>query len=159
MRRVLAPSGRLALNVYGPIEHNPATHALADALDRHLGPDASIAKRTEHALADAAQLRELVERAGFAEVAIERATKAVRFPSAADYVRVQLAATPLAGVMAERRPSDEAGATAPDEDRAPGLVDDVAAALVNDVAAALAAYVGDDGLTFPQEMQIALARS
>jgi ubiquinone/menaquinone biosynthesis C-methylase UbiE len=151
MRRVVAPGGRLALNVYGPIEHNPATHALAKALDRHLGPDASTAKRTEHALADAAQLRELVERAGFAEVAIETATKAVRFASAADYVRVQLAATPLAGVMAERGAVGEAGATARN--------DDLTAALVDDVAAALAAYVGEDGLAFPQEVQVVLARS
>ena len=28
MRRVLAPKGRLALSVYGPIEHTPAAHAL-----------------------------------------------------------------------------------------------------------------------------------
>jgi hypothetical protein len=158
MRRVLAPGARLALNVYGPIEHNPATHALADALDRHLGPDASIAKRTEHAFADPAQLRWLVERAGFAEVAIETATKAVRFPAAADYVRVQLAATPLAAVMAERRAIDEAGATAPDEDHAAAPDEDLAAALVDDVAAGLAAYVDEDGLTFPQEAQVVLAR-
>jgi SAM-dependent methyltransferase len=151
MRRVLASGGRLALNVFGPIEHNPATHALADALDRHVGPDASIAKRTEHALADEARLRALVERAGFGEVAIETATKAVRFPSAADYVRVQLAATPLAGVMAARRATRTAGAIAPDED--------VVAALADDVAAALAPYVGEDGLTFPQEVQVVLARS
>jgi ubiquinone/menaquinone biosynthesis C-methylase UbiE len=36
IRRVLAADGRLALNVFGPIEHNPATHALADALDRRV---------------------------------------------------------------------------------------------------------------------------
>ena len=39
MRRVLVTGGRLGLNVYGPIEHNPAAFALARALDRHLGPD------------------------------------------------------------------------------------------------------------------------
>jgi ubiquinone/menaquinone biosynthesis C-methylase UbiE len=185
MRRVIAPRGRLALNVFGPIEHNPATHALADALDRHFGPDASIAKRIEHVLADATQLRGLVERAGFAEVAIEVATKAVRFPSAADYVRVQLAATPLAGVIAEACaatadrdrgaarvddvvgvPVDDAvGAPvddavgAPVDDAVDAPVDDRVAALVDDVAAALAPSVGADGLTFPQEVQVVLARA
>ena len=38
MRRVLSPSGRLGLSVYSSIEHDPVAYALADALDRHLGP-------------------------------------------------------------------------------------------------------------------------
>lgn len=65
VRRVLVPNGRLALNVFGPIEHNPATHALANVLDRHVGPGASVAKRTEHVLADTAALCMLVAGAGF----------------------------------------------------------------------------------------------
>jgi ubiquinone/menaquinone biosynthesis C-methylase UbiE len=144
IRRVLPPGGRLALNVFGPIEHNPATRALADALDRHLGPAASVAKRTEHALADTAQLRALVRRAGFTDVVIATATKQVRFASGVDYVRVQLAATPLASVMA-----------AHDGARRDRLVD----AVTQDVCAALAAYDGDEGLGFPQEVHVVLARS
>ena len=31
IRRVLAPGGRTGISVFGPIEHNPATHALAGA--------------------------------------------------------------------------------------------------------------------------------
>jgi ubiquinone/menaquinone biosynthesis C-methylase UbiE len=143
MRRVLAAGGRLALNVFGPIEHNPATHALSEALDRHVGPRASLAKRTEHALADATQLRAMVEQAGFRDVAIATATKAVRFPSSADYVRIQLAATPLASLVAAR-----------DADGRDRLVE----ALIDDVGAALAPYAGDDGVTFPQEVRVVLAR-
>jgi ubiquinone/menaquinone biosynthesis C-methylase UbiE len=143
MRRVLADGGRLALNVFGPIEHNPATHALSGALDRHAGPGASLAKRTEHALADATQLRALVAQAGFRDVAIATATKAVRFPSSADYVRIQLAATPLASLVAAR-----------DADGRDRLV----AALIDDVGVALAPYTGDDGVTFPQEVRVVLAR-
>jgi ubiquinone/menaquinone biosynthesis C-methylase UbiE len=144
MRRVLAPGGRLALSVFGPIEHNPATHALADALDRHLGPGASAAKRTEHALADTGALRALVERAGFAGVAIDTASKQVRFASGADYVRIQLAATPLASVIAGVEP-----------ERREGLV----AALTRDVCLALAPHLGPEGLTFPQEVRTVLARA
>jgi ubiquinone/menaquinone biosynthesis C-methylase UbiE len=59
MRRVLARGGRLALNVYGPIEHNPATRALCESLERNLGSRASLAKRTEHALADTGELAAL----------------------------------------------------------------------------------------------------
>jgi hypothetical protein len=57
---VRVPGGRLAPNVFGPIERNPATCALAGALDPHVGPGASVAKRAEHALAGTAELRALV---------------------------------------------------------------------------------------------------
>jgi ubiquinone/menaquinone biosynthesis C-methylase UbiE len=145
MRRVLVSDGRVALNVFGPIEHNPATHALADALDRHLGADASRAKRAEHALADPDRLRELVAQAGFRATAIDTVRKTVRFASPADYVAVQLAATPLAAVVAE------AGVSGADDDRT--------AAIMADVDTALARYVGDDGVAFPQEVLAVLARA
>jgi hypothetical protein len=100
MWRVLAPGGRLALSVFGPIDHNPATFALAAALDHHLGAEAARVKRTEHALADTEQLRGLVVHVGFYNVVIETVTKSMRFPSPSEYVRVQLAATPLASYLA-----------------------------------------------------------
>jgi ubiquinone/menaquinone biosynthesis C-methylase UbiE len=65
MRRALVSGGRLALNVFGPIERNPATQALTTALDRLVSPGASVAKRTEHALAHTQQLRGVVADAGF----------------------------------------------------------------------------------------------
>nr|MBA2599304.1 methyltransferase domain-containing protein [Actinomycetota bacterium] len=142
IRRVLMPGGRLALNVFGPIEHNPATHALADALDRHVRPDASVAKRTEHALSDTEGLRALVAGAGFRDIVIHTETKMVRFPCTADYVRIQLAATPLATLVA----GDDGAAT-----------DRLVGAMVRDVAAALEPYVGEQGLIFPQEVHRLLA--
>jgi ubiquinone/menaquinone biosynthesis C-methylase UbiE len=144
MRRALALGGRLALNAFGPIEHNPATYALASALDRHSSPSASVAKRTEHALADTEQLRRLVADAGFHSIEIETVSKLVRFPSPADYVWIQLAATPLASVVAQY-----------DTASRERLVEE----LVKDVGAALATYTKPDGLTFPQEVHFALAIS
>jgi ubiquinone/menaquinone biosynthesis C-methylase UbiE len=142
MRRVLVPDGRLVFNVFGPIEHNPATHALADALDRHVGPDASVAKRTEHALADTEELRTLVTGVSFRGVVIHTTRKMVQFPSPADYVRIQLAATPLASVFALY-----------DAARRDGVV----RALIEDVGAALAPYLLGDVLSFPQEVHTVLA--
>jgi ubiquinone/menaquinone biosynthesis C-methylase UbiE len=144
MRRALLSGGRLALNVFGPIERNPATHALAAALDRLIGPSASLAKRTEHTLADTERLRTLVADAGFHNIEIETVSKLARFPSSADYVRIQLAATPLASVIAQY-----------DTASRERLVE----ALVTDVAAALAPYTKAEGLTFPQEVHCALATS
>jgi ubiquinone/menaquinone biosynthesis C-methylase UbiE len=142
LRRVLAPAGRLAVNVFGPIEHNPATNALADALDRLVDPAASLAKRTEHALADAEELRTLIVGAGFDVVVIRTARQIVRFPSAASYVQIQLTATPLATLIDKYQP-----------DARSRLV----AALVEDVGVALAPYTGPDGLAVPQEVHALVA--
>ena len=142
MRRVLRPGGRLGVNVYGPIEHNPATFALAQALDRHLGPDASLTKRAEHALADAALLRTLTGEAGFKRIEIGTETRTVRFASVFDYVRIQLMATPLASLVQHQpgRPGQR-------------LVE----VLVADVAAALRPHQTADGLAFPQEAHVLVA--
>jgi SAM-dependent methyltransferase len=144
MRRVLVPGGRLGLTVYGPIEHNPAAFALAGALDRHLGPGASAAKRAEHALADPALLRALAAGAGFSGVQIVTETRIIRFASAAGYVRIQLTATPLASLLRYQ---------------AGGSVRQLAQAVIADVASALRAHRADGGLAFPQEAHILLART
>ena len=144
MRRVLVTGGRLGLNVYGPIEHNPATFALAQALDRHLGPDASVTKRAEHALADPALLRTLAAGAGFSRVTIVTQTRIVRFASVSDYVHIQLTATPLASLL--RHQSE-------------GSIRHLAETLTADVAAALRAYRTDGGLAFPQEAHVLLANT
>jgi hypothetical protein len=102
MRRVLAPKGRLALSVYGPIEHTPAAHALVKALDEALGPSASMIKRAEHFFADA-QLGSLLTDAGFDRVDVTTVAKRITFPSVLDYVRFQLIATPMASLLADRR--------------------------------------------------------
>lgn len=144
MHRVLATGGRLGLTVYGPIEHNPAAFALAGALDRHLGPGASSIKRAEHALADPALLRTLAVGAGFSRVQIVTETRIIRFASAADYVHIQLTATPLASL---RRQQVE------------GSIRHLAQTLIADVAAALRPHQADGGLAFPQEAHVLLARA
>jgi len=139
MHRVLAPGGRLGLNVYGPIEHNPATFALAQALDRHLGPDASMPKRAEHALADAALLQTLAGDAGFTQIKMVTETRTVRFASVSEYVRIQLAATPLASLLQLQSAQP------------------LAEALTADVATALQPHQTAGGLAFPQEAHILVA--
>jgi hypothetical protein len=69
----------------------------------------------------------------------------VRFSSAAGYVRIQLAATPLASLIT--------GHDAASRNR---LID----ALAQDVGAALAPYAASgQELRFPQEVQVVLAES
>ena len=141
MARVLRPGGRLALSVYSAIGRTPVAQALADALDRHLGPGASATKRSEHALADPGELRELAVAAGFGAPVVHAVTQTIRFPSARDYVRLQIAATPMAGLVA-------------------GLEDAARDAVVDAVAGDLAAALGGaggPGLASPQEAHVLLA--
>jgi SAM-dependent methyltransferase len=143
MHRVLVPGGRLALNVYSPIARSPAARALADGLDRHLDPAASVAKRAEHALGDPETVRRLVAGAGFRELEIHTVTKVVRFPSPREWLRIQVAATPLAAVVG-----------ALEDGQRTALLD----ALDRDVGRALEPYVDDQGLGVPQEGHVVLAR-
>ena len=136
MRRVLVPGGRLLLSVFGPITHNPAPQALAEAVERHLGPHASAIKRAEHDLDDPTELDRLVTGAGFTAVTIATTTQHIHFPSPREYVRIQFAATPLATLVKEM----------PSEQQAT-LTD----AVIADVSETLRPYMGDDGLVFPQE--------
>jgi SAM-dependent methyltransferase len=143
MWRVLAPGGRLALSVFSSIEHNPATHAFTHTLDRHLGPGASEIKRSEHALADADDLRDLVAGADFENVTIHTTTQTIRFPSPREYVRMQLAATPIASLM---RGMENAQREA------------LVRAMTNEMIASLPAEMVQGGMTFPQEAHVLTAR-
>jgi hypothetical protein len=142
MRRVLVSRGRLGLSVYSVIEHTPAAFALSDALGQHIGGDASRPKRSEHSLADAAELRRLVADAGFDEINISTVTKMLRFPSVSDWVHIQLSASPLATLLNRLNPAS---------------ADLLASAIVADVEFALAAHSGTDGLALPQEAHVLLA--
>jgi ubiquinone/menaquinone biosynthesis C-methylase UbiE len=142
MRRVLSSTGRLALSVYGPIEHNPTTYALSESLDRRVWPGASLTKRTEHALADRDQLYALVVEAGFDAVRITTEQITVALRSTAEYVHIQLTATPLARLFTDFTDAERQR---------------VLAEITGDLDAALAPYQRTDGLFYPQESHIVLA--
>ncbi|MFZ1997586.1 MAG: methyltransferase domain-containing protein [Solirubrobacteraceae bacterium] len=142
MHRVLCEGGRLGVSVYGPIEHNPGTLALAQALDHHLGTGASQTKRAEHVLAYPTLVDKLVSEAGFRDVTITTETKLVRFRSAPDWVEIQLTATPLASLLAEQLARR-------------GMAERITASVVD----ALQRYEVDGHLEFPQEAHVLVARA
>jgi ubiquinone/menaquinone biosynthesis C-methylase UbiE len=139
MRRVLAPGGRLALSVMRPIVHNAGWGALADALGRHAGPEAAAMMRAPFPDWDAAELRELVISAGLHDVRVRIVVASARYPSPEELVRWEAAASPLAEPLSALSPETRA-------------------ALIDDVAAAIADRVDDDGVVFPQETHVVLAR-
>ena len=143
MFRVLAPGGRTALSVYSAIERTPVALALAEALDRHLGTGASAVKRSEHALADPDELQRLVARAGFRDVTLQRVMQTIRFTSPREYVRLQIAATPMAAMVAGM-----------EGERRDALVDAIAGSLMT----SLSQHARGGDLTSPQEAFVVQAR-
>jgi SAM-dependent methyltransferase len=145
MKRVLVPSGRVALSVYSAIERTPAAHAFARALDKCLGPDASTTKRAEHIFPEADQVRALMAKEGFKQISVSTVTKRITFPSVLDYVRFQLVATPMASLLADRSATERENAIR---------------SIASDTAAYLDPQMRIDGLlSFPQEAHVAIARN
>jgi ubiquinone/menaquinone biosynthesis C-methylase UbiE len=101
MARVLTFGGRLLVSVFTAIERTPVAFAFANALDRHLGEGASSAKRAEHSFSDSNLMAQLATDAGLKNVVVVPATLTIRFPSALDYVRPQLTATPQARLLSK----------------------------------------------------------
>lgn len=109
MWRVLVPGGRLILNLPGP---TPRLFALmADALARHVGPEAAGFVNHVFSLHDTAEIRRLVGGAGFHDVSVTSDTGPLRLPAPEEFLWQYVHSTPLAGAVAqvddERRASLE----------------------------------------------------
>ena len=139
MYRVLRRDGRLVVMVWRPIDRSPGFSALAEALERHIGPDAASIMRAPFSLGDAEQLTSLLATAGFEDLDLRAETGAVRFGSAAQLVASYVGGSPLAGPVAA----------------APAAARD---ALLADVASKLEPFVGSNGLKFPIEAYLARLR-
>ena len=133
----------MALSVYSALEHTPVALALAEALDQHLGTGASAVKRSEHALADPDELHRLVAHAGFRDVTVQRVTQTIRFTSPREYVRLQIAATPMAAMVAGM-----------ESERRDAVIDAITGSLVE----ALTPHAGRGDLSSPQEALVVQAR-
>lgn len=138
MHRVLASDGRLAFNISRGLGQNPYIRALADALENHVGADAGESMRAPCGFGDAEMLRTLLKQAGFSTINIRISLLVIRHPNPAEFIRGQLAATPVA-------------------DQVAALSEAKQAALVDEVLANLRGYIDDDGLAAPYETHVVLA--
>jgi ubiquinone/menaquinone biosynthesis C-methylase UbiE len=144
MRRVLGEAGRIALSVFSAIEQTPAAYAFVQALDRYFGPAASATKRAEHMFRDADEVGALLAKEGFQQVVVQTVSKRIDFPSVLDYVRFQLIATPMAGLLSNRSNLER---------------EEVIATITSHAASLLDSEMLRDGrLSFPQVAHVAMAR-
>ena len=109
MRRVLAPGGRLILNVPGP---TPQLFVImGEALARHIGAEAAGFVNQVFSLHDTAELQNLINGAGFRDVSVQAGTKSLHLPEPEKFLWQYVHSTPLAGAVAhvneERRGSLE----------------------------------------------------
>ena len=139
VRRVLAPGGRVAVGVWRRLEFNPGYVELSEALRHHVGDDAGATMRSPFPAWDGDDLRALARDAGFGGPSITIEIGSVRYPSVEEFVRREVASSPL---------SEHLGDAA----------QEVRTAIVRDVENALREYTDDEGIVFPMESHFLTAR-
>lgn len=107
MRRVLTRSGRLLLNLPGPAA--PLFAGLAEALERNIGAEAAGFVRHVFSLYDEADIREMMNAAGFREVNVQSERKTLRLPAAKAFLWQYIRSTPLAGPVGQADDDARAG--------------------------------------------------
>ena len=137
MGRVLAPGGRVALSTPGPTP--PVFEALDEVLGRHMGAEASMFVRAVFSLHDPAELRDLLQSAGFDDVEAEHHRLPVRVAPPADFLWQYVQSTPLSAAAAQ-------------------LDDDARAALERDAVEQCEPFVDGDGIEMDPGLVVATAR-
>lgn len=99
MRRVLVPGGRVLLGTPGPTP--PLFEAIDRALTAHVGPGASMFVHAVFSVHDPAEVRELMDTAGFDEVETEIDTVPLRVAPPAEFFWQYVHSTPLAAIVGE----------------------------------------------------------
>ena len=139
VRRVLSDRGRMAIAVLRAIHHTPVYGPVADALERHAGRQAGGMMRSPFPSWDREHLRALVSGGGFRGVHIRTDISHVRFPSVEALLQREAASSPLATALSSLEPR-------------------VWAALIRDLESSLGEFLDDDGIVFPMQTFVALAR-
>ena len=137
VHRVLRPGGRIAFSVWRPIQFSSGYLVLAEALGRHISEEAGNTMRLPFSFTPQ-RIRSLFTESGFNDIRVRIEVLPARFPSCEEFVKRQVASSPLAGPVGQA--SEQARI-----------------ALTNEVSAALDACVDDDGLVFPLETHIVVA--
>jgi ubiquinone/menaquinone biosynthesis C-methylase UbiE len=139
MRRVMAPSARVAVSVCRPIEHSPAYVVLAGLLDRFVSPEAGAVMRSPFCAWRIDELRALFRNAGFEDVRARIEVGPLRYPSCREFLRREAVSSPLAGPIG-------------------ALSDDAREELVGHLEDALSDHQDDEGVVCVVESYVVFAR-
>ena len=122
------------------LPHNPYVGVLAEAVARHVSPEAGASMRAPCAFGDIEALRTSIREGGFRESRIRIAVRLLRMQRVEEFMLGQLAATPLAGAVA-------------------ALAVSAREALLSDISEALRAYRDDEGVAVPLEAHVVVAQA
>lgn len=140
MHRVIAPGGRVAIASWRAIDHNPVWAAFVDVLERSAGPETANIIRTPFSGPSREAYHELLGNAGFGGAHVRIEVIPVRFRSPLDFLKEQVAASPLSEPV--------------------GALDDASMdKLAQDMEDTLRPHVDDDGLAFSMETWMVTARA
>jgi SAM-dependent methyltransferase len=132
MARVLVPGGRLALNVWGPLQRAVFLVSLVEKVGHFLGAEAMQPFNQGYSLNTCEELRSLASAAGFSEFHVRIEHRTVRYPNVEEYALGFLSMTPIAALVQ-------------------ALPDDEKAQLASQVHADMATWIDDDGLAAVHE--------
>jgi len=99
MHRVMAKDGRLLLNVPGPVP--PAFAEFADALKRHVGPQAAGFALRVFSIHDTQTLTTMMNDAGLRQVDVQAGMMKLRLPEPREFMWQYVFGTPLAGLVGQ----------------------------------------------------------
>lgn len=101
LHRVLVPGGRVAVGTWRGIDEHPQFDAIQWALARHLGFATGAMMRAPFSLSDPAEVRGLLEDAGFQDIAIDIVRRRAMFSSWSSFGQHVIGAGPVAAHFAE----------------------------------------------------------
>jgi ubiquinone/menaquinone biosynthesis C-methylase UbiE len=132
MARVLAPGGRIALNVWGALERQPFFVVAIDATGKFRGADAQTPFYRAFSLNSADELRQLANDAGLRNVRIRFEHRTMRYPVLERFVAGWVSGAPITAQFL-------------------ALSDDRKQAFIAHFVERLANYMDDTGLAVPME--------
>jgi SAM-dependent methyltransferase len=132
MARVLAPGGRVSVNVWGALERQPFFTAAIEAIGEFLGADAQTPFYLAFSLNSADELRGLALDAGLENVRVRFEHRTMRYPVPARFVTGWVSGAPIAAQFLALR-------------------DDRKEAFITSVLERISTYVDDAGLAVPME--------
>ena len=101
MWRTLAPSGRLAIAAWAPLDHARGYQILVDIATRLCGGEAADVLAAPFVLGDQAELAKLFVDSGIPGASVTLRGGSIRFPSVKEFIRIEVKGSPLAEMVSD----------------------------------------------------------
>ena len=137
LRRILSPGGRIVMSIWNG--HSAYTHALCDAVERHISPEVASKQRGQRLTPSPDNLKTALHDAGFKDAGVKTQTLEISVPVAREFVPLHLGSMPIAAAFHALGEAEKQN-------------------LVNDVEEALSAYAVGDRLVYTDTVNVAFGR-